>query len=366
MKKKTFPFIFILSVAVGIGLFITACSPGNSKIKIGAILTLSGPGSNHVDVRDGMLLAVDEINKRGGINGRKINLVVRDSQSDPKAGLRAFEDIEQEDRPIMYFSTLTTVSKAISPLAEKNKVVLMGLVVSAPDFTKDKEWTYRFYPTTEDEAKSALFHTKYLKIKRLGIMYQDEPYGMSVKDKLEAKFTEKGGIVMAETFEVKNPDFSGAVERLVDTDAVCIVGYAGNMVLAIEKLKESGYAGKIIGTSGVAGLAESNPEINGIYIVTPSIYNENYRYVMELKEKFESRYNRELTHHVAIGYEAINLMTGLMEGKELSRESVKTVLEKGFVFPCVFGDIEVKPGGHDISTPLLPAYVKDNKIDYLR
>ncbi|MBN1572771.1 MAG: amino acid ABC transporter substrate-binding protein [Deltaproteobacteria bacterium] len=366
MKRKILFFIFMSTIMVEIGLIITTCSLENDKVELGAIIALSGSASNHVDVRDGMLLTVDEINKRGGINGRKISLVVRDSESDPKIGLKAFEDIEKQDRPIVYFSTLSTVSTAISPLAEKNKVVLMGLVVSAPDITKDKEWTYRFYPTSEDEANSALFLAKYLKVKRLGILYQDEVYGISIKEILEEKFREKGGIVAGEPFAVKNPDFSGAVERLMDVDAVCIIGYAGNMVPAIEKLRESGYTGKIIGTSGVAGLAETRPEINGVYIVTPSIYNEDYRYVMELKEKFESQYERELTHHVATGYEAIKLIAGLLEGKELSRENVRSVLEKGFVFPCVFGDIEVIPGENDAYVPLFPAYVKNNKIEYLQ
>ena len=56
MKKRFFAFIFILSVAVGIGLLIVICSSENTRIKLGAILALSGPASNHVDVRDGMLL----------------------------------------------------------------------------------------------------------------------------------------------------------------------------------------------------------------------------------------------------------------------------------------------------------------------
>lgn len=366
MKKKFHSFILISAIAVGICLVLTTCSSEKNKIKLGAIIALSGPASNHVDVRDGMLLAVEEVNKRGGINGEKIDLVVRDSESDPEVGLRAFEEIESEDRPIMYFSTLSSVSKAISPLAEKNKVILMGLVVAAPDFTENKEWTYRFYPTSEDEAKSVLFLTKYLKIKSLGILYQNEAYGISVSNKLAEKIKGSGGIVVSEPFNVKNPDLSGAIERLMDVDAVCMVGYASNIVLALRQLRESGYTGQLIGTSAISSLAGNKPEINGVYIATPSTYNEDYRYVMELKEKYKSRYDRELTHYAATGYEAINLMTGLLEGKELSREGVRAVLEKGFVFPCVFGDIEVIPGENDIHVPLFPAYVKDNKIEYLQ
>jgi ABC-type branched-subunit amino acid transport system substrate-binding protein len=152
----------------------------------------------------------------------------------------------------------------------------------------------------------------------------------------------------------------------MDVDAICIVGYAGNIVLALEQLRKSEYPGQIVGTSAISSLAGHKPEVNGMYIVTPSIYNENYRYVMELKEKYRSKYDRELTHYAATGYEAINLVAGLLEGKELSRESVRDVLKEGFIFPCVFGDIEVMPGENDIPVPLMPAYVEDNKVEFLK
>lgn len=366
MKRMNCPVLFPLFFAVTIAFLSSSCSPEKTKVTIGAIVALSGPASNHNEVRDGMLLAVDEINGRGGINGRKINLVVRDSESDPNVGVKAFEELENKERPILYFSTSSMVSTALSPLAEKNGVVLMGLVVSDPDFTEDKTWTYRFYTTSDDEVQSFCYLVKYLKIEKLGILYQDEAYGISVKNLLEADFIDEGGVVIAESFTVKDPDFTESIQRLMDTEAVCIVGYVGNIVPALKQLRESGYSGVIIGSSCFSGLVGDTPEMNGIYLAAPTIYDEGYRYGMELREKYESRYDREITHYAATGYEAVRLMAGLLTGEELSRENVRAVLERGFIFPCVFGVIEVKPGEHDIPTPLSPAHVMNNEIEYIR
>jgi branched-chain amino acid transport system substrate-binding protein len=366
MKKVVCFIVTLLIVAVAISLLISSCSSEKSKVPIGAVIAVTGPASSHVDVRDGMILAVEEVNHRGGINGRKIDLVVRDSESNPDVGVEAFEDIEKREKPIIYFSTSSMVSKAISPLTEKNGVVLMGLVVSDTNFTRDREWTYRFYPTSEDEVLSISYLTRYLKIERLGILYQDEAYGISVKDLLEADFTGGGGVVVAESFNVTDPDYTGSIQRLMDIEAVCIIGYSGNIAPALKQLRELGYSGIVIGSSGFAGLVGEIPEVNDIYIAAPTIYDEDYRYVMELKEKYKSKYNREITHYAATGYEAIHLMSGLLTGEELSRENVRAVLERGFIFPCVFGTIEVKQGEHDIPTPLVPAYVNDNEIEYIK
>jgi branched-chain amino acid transport system substrate-binding protein len=365
VKKAFLPFI-ITALAIGIAPFFTACSPDGGKVTFGAIIALTGPASDQVDVRDGMLLAVDEINKRGGINGRRIELIVKDSRSDPDEGEKAFKEIERKDKPLVYFSTSSAVSMAVSPLAEKSNVVLMGLVVAATDFTKDKTWTYRFFTTTQDETKTVLAIAKGLKIRTLGILYQDEVYGISVKELLEAEFNRLGGIVAAEPYSAADPDFSKAMEKLRTMEAVYVIGYTNNAEAALKKLRESHYSGVIIGSSAFSGLAGRVPEVNGVYVASPNIYNRDYRFAIELREKFEKRYRRNLTHQAATGYEAVNLIAGLLNGKELTRDEVKRVLDRGFVFPCVFGDIEVAPGQHDIPIPLFPTYVEDDRIEYLQ
>jgi len=52
--------------------------------------------------------------------------------------------------------------------------------------------------------------------------------------------------------------------------------------------------------------------------------------------------------------------------KEVSRESVKNLLEGGFMYHGVFGELDVKPGEHDITFPLHPAQIVDGKLKYLR
>jgi len=59
-------------------------------------------------------------------------------------------------------------------------------------------------------------------------------------------------------------------------------------------------------------------------------------------------------------------LSGLLKDKEVSRESVKSLLESGFIYSGVFGSIDVKPGEHDITFPLHPAQIVDGEVKYLQ
>jgi ABC-type branched-subunit amino acid transport system substrate-binding protein len=132
------PVVLILA-AVCIAVIVVLFVPSEDKeepVKIGAIISLSGAGSNLVDVRDGMTLAVDEVNSRGRINSRKTELIIEDSKTSPEEGVKAFKKIEELHHPLLYVSTLSGVAMAVSELAEQIEVALVGLVEGNPTLTK--------------------------------------------------------------------------------------------------------------------------------------------------------------------------------------------------------------------------------------
>ncbi|MDY7031654.1 MAG: hypothetical protein SVY10_07060 [Thermodesulfobacteriota bacterium] len=113
-------------------------------------------------------------------------------------------------------------------------------------------------------------------------------------------------------------------------------------------------------------LIKEMPEIAGVYLAAPIIYNPNFLFAKEVHKKYEALYKKPLSHQAAKGYDFMKLLAGLLEDEEVSRENVKRLLEEGFIYPGVFGDLDVKPGEHDISLPLHPAQIIDDKVKYLR
>jgi branched-chain amino acid transport system substrate-binding protein len=365
---RTGIIIAVVVVVAVVAVFFTLRLQKEEAMKIGAVLTLSGPGEPYgKEIRDAMLLAVDEVNSWGGINGRKIELIIEDSKTDPEEGKDVFNKIETKHHPGLYISITSFISVALAPLAEEKEVVLVGIMASAPEVTEGREWVFKYYPIAETEAAPVLLILEKLHIKDLGIMYSSEAYGTSASEALKEGFKKTGGAVKSVALGMKEVDFREQIAKLKDVEAIYIAGYEHHFENALKQLKEANFRGDIIISSGarvssITGL----PEANGAYIAAPIVYDPNFLFAKELKDKYEARYNKPFSHFAANGYDFIKLLAGLLEDRELSRESIKTFLEDGFIYSGVFGSLDVKPGEHNFAFPLHPARIVDGKIKFLR
>jgi len=175
---KPVVIIAIIVIAIGIGsLFFFEELVGEETIKIGVNLSITGAASDiGIQMRDGMQLAVDEINSRDGINGRNVELIIVDDESNPEKAKKAFLEIEETHAPLLYISSLSSLSTAVSPLAEENEVVLIAIAATAPGVTKQKEWTYRYFPTADDEVIPIMRILKDFNVNNLGILYQNDMF----------------------------------------------------------------------------------------------------------------------------------------------------------------------------------------------
>jgi len=371
MKKRTKIWSLIGAgaiVAAAVAVVFIPWMQREEPIKIGAVLSLSGPGSQTgQSIRDGMLMAVDEINSWGGIDGRKIELVIEDSKTNPREAKRAFKKIEAAKGPVLYVSCLSSVSTALASLAEANKVVLMGLSVTAKEFTKQNKWVFRYFPTTEFEVPPVLAILKKFGIRRLGVLAQDDEFGRSVSRLLRNEFEKTGETIKIEPFEVKGSDLRPRIEKLKNMEAIYVAGFPSNLIKAIRQLTEADFGGLVIASNGASRPAIRNlPEADGVYVAAPIVYDPNFPFAAQVKEKYEAKYGKTFNHIVANGYDFMKLLAGLMEEKEISRKSVKAAFEEGFMYPGLFGNLDVKPGVQDICFILHPARIIKGELEYLR
>ncbi len=334
-------------------------------IKIGAIIALSGPAGHHVNVRDGMQLAIDEINEFGGINGRKLELIVEDSRTDPEEGQKAFNRLEARHHPDLYVSTLSSVSMKLAPLAEKHQVPLAGLIVSTPRFPGNRHWAYRFSIASKDESEVILKLLKDLNVKRLGVLYQNEEFGLSVFKILQRGFEQSGGFIRGVPFKPRQPVFENKIESLKDMEAIYVVGFVRNEGSAIKMLKQLNYKGIILAASPATTYSvRTIPEADGVYVASTILYNPGHYYAAQASQKFTGKYKKKFTHHAATGYDFTRLLGGLLEDVEISRSEIRRRLEAGFVYHGVFGTLNVPAGENDILYPLFPAKIVDGRIKY--
>ena len=369
-RKKSIPWIVgIIVIAIALGsFFFFEEIVSEETIKIGAPFPITGAaGDIGIQMRDGMQMAVDEINSRGGINGRDIELIVVDNETNLEKIKKDFLEIEETHAPLMYISTLSSQSTAVAPLAEENEVVLIALGATAPGVTKQKEWTYRYFPTADDEVIPIMRILKDFNVNNLGILYQNDEFGRSVLVVVEKEFENDEGTINKELFAPDAVSYKDQIVKLQNEDAIVIIAWPEHVELILKQIREVDYQGHIIGSSDSATPSVFNmPEANGMYLATPAIYDSNFLFARTVSENFEPRYNIQFDHWAANGYDLIIILGGLLENEELTRDNVKRVLDEGFSYSGVFGNVDVLPGEHDMSFPLFPSQVVNGKLVFRR
>jgi len=370
MGKNTTLRILVI-IAIGLAIAVVWFLTGQQKkepIVIGAIPSVigpNGPTTEGTGIRDGMLLAVEEINAFGGINGRMIELVMEDAKLSQEDAKGIFQEMEAAQQPLFYISTHSSVSTALAPLAEEHDVVLVATLATDPRITQQREWTFRYWPTAEIETPVIMMLIKKEGVQNLGIVHLDDEFGHAFRRVLGEAFKESGGEVNVVSFPLPETDFQEEIARLKNTDGIFMAGFPHHVALILQELKSSGYEGPSFGmlASADPGL-QSLPAAEGAYIIAPIIYNPTFRFTEDLKKKYEKRFEKSFNYFVATGYDLMQMMASLLQGEELTRENVKNVLEDGFIHPGVLGTISVPEGEHDMSFPIYPARIIDGKVEY--
>ncbi len=368
-KKSILGIIGIIVIAIGLGsFFFFEDIVSGETIKIGVTLPITGTANEIGDqMRNGMQMAVDEINSRDGINGRPIELIIVDNETNPEKAKKDFLEIEETHAPLLYISSLSSLSTAVSPLAEENEVVLIALGATAPGGPKQKEWTYRYFPTADDEVIPIMRILKDFNVNNLGILYQNDEFGRSVLVAIETEFENDEGTINKELFAPDAVYYKDQIVKLQNEDAIVIIAWPEHVELILKQIREVDYQGHIIGSSDAATPFVFNmPEANGMYLATPIIYDSNFLFASTASENFESRYNKQFDHWAANSYDIFRILGGLLQNEELSRDNVRRILDEGISYSGVFGSVEVLPGEHDISVRLFPSQVVDGKLVFRR
>jgi branched-chain amino acid transport system substrate-binding protein len=235
---KTLPLLIL-----GAGL---ASSASAADIKIGAAEALSGPAAKYgVAIRNGLALAVDEINAKGGVNGNKLVLVAEDEQGKKEEAINVFKKLIFQDKVLMLFGpTLSNSAFAADPIANAAKVVVFGTSNTADGITAMGPYTFRnsvmeadVLPVTTRAA------VKHFGIKKVAVIYgNDDAFTKSGYDVFKSTLeNQKVQVTNTETYAKGDVDFKAQLTKIkaANPDAIvcsCLAEEAANIILQTRAL----------------------------------------------------------------------------------------------------------------------------------
>lgn len=334
------------NIIVGLVLVVVIILPGCAKqysspkskkaepIKIGFVGPLSGDAASiGLNIRAAVELAEKEANDKGGINGRKIEVIFEDGKCDSKAANAAGNRLINANK-VKYIvgGICSGETLAITPMAEKNKVVLLSPASTNPDITKAGDYVFRLIPSDLFQGKFAaeyVYNT--MGKKKVAILYTKNNWGSGVSKVFAAKFKELGGeVVVTESVEISDRDVKAQLTKIKNSSAqvVYMPTQVENGIAAIKQIRELGINLPVLGGDlwdGKQIPQKSGKAAEGVMFTVAA--------TKKLPDEFINKMNKikngdNVNVYAPRAYDAINILADVIGKLGVETSNVKTGLYK--------------------------------------
>ncbi|MEN9397094.1 MAG: hypothetical protein RLZ81_1624 [Pseudomonadota bacterium] len=350
MKLKRTALLAALATTCTLSLAQQGVS--NTEITLGSIQDLSGPLAGFgKQARLGMLLAVDEINEQGGINGRKVKLIVEDSGYDPKKAVLAAQKLVNQDKIFMMMGHIGTAQNlAAMPVQfEKNVINFFPITAAREMYEPFHKLKYSFAATYYDQMRRVVPQmVKEKNLKKVCTLYQDDDFGLEVLRGGEAGLKSVGMDYTEKTsYKRGATDFSSQVSKLQASGCEMIV--LGTIIRetigAIGTARKMGYNPVFLGSSAAyTDLIHKlgGKAMDGLYAsmtVQNPYTDEQSQPIRFWANKYKTKFNEDPTVFSVYGYTIINTFANAATkaGKNLNTDSFIKVMDTLTIPPDMFG-----------------------------
>lgn len=236
----------------------TTPASGGAPIKLGVAIGLSGASTANLaqDQRLGVAVAEKYINDTGGINGRKLQLVIQDTSADEAGAIAAFNALIDNDKVVgIVGPTLSQQAFAADPIAERKKVPVLAPSNTAAGIPQIGDFIGRVSAGVATYAGNAIKYAASIdSLSKAAVFFADDDAFSRSETVVFQNSVRSNGLELlpAQTFKVNDTDFTTQVNfvRQNRPDLVVISGLAqaGNLV---KQLRDTGYTGSIVGGNGL-------------------------------------------------------------------------------------------------------------------
>lgn len=312
----------------------------SNEIKIGGNFELSGGVANYgQSTMNGVKLAFKEINEKGGINGKKISLVIADNKSEPSEAANAVTKLINQDKVVALIGPVTSSNLiATTQIATDKKIPVLTPTATSPKATfengKVKEMIFRscFIDPFQGEVM-ARFAANSMKVKTAAIYVDNSSdYSKGLAEVFRDAFTKLGGkIVAEEAFLQKDTDFKSAITKIkaANPDVIFIPAYYQEVGMIVKQAREMGVTIPLIGTDGWD--SPKLVEIAGAAALNNTFFSNHYSaedkdpHIQAFVEAYKKEYNQMPDALAVLGYDGALMMIDAL--KRAGSEDPKKIQE---------------------------------------
>jgi branched-chain amino acid transport system substrate-binding protein len=325
-------------------------------VRVGVTASLSGvyagPGEEQLE---GIRMWVYDINARGALLGRKVELVVYDDQSDPDTTRRLYERLITDDKVDLligpYSSDLTLVA---SEVAERHNFPMV-----AAGAASSRIWSRGYRNIFQVDAPAREYMHLLIKsakenagLTRIALIYPDAEFSREVAEGVRAKAAEQGmTIVFDEQYALDSTEFADLVRRMRVTAPELVIGatYLDDSIALVREAKRQQFSPQALAFTVGPALPEFGnalgADADGIIGVVPWMRSGNVPMAYDFSFRFKEKFGRNAGVHAAQGYGAGQVLeAGVRLAGSLDKDAIREQL-RGMVFRSLLGNYRVDETG---------------------
>jgi branched-chain amino acid transport system substrate-binding protein len=314
-----------------------------TEIVLGSLQDLSGPiAVLGKPIQNGMIMRVEQANAAGGINGRKLKLVIEDTGYDPKKAVLGAQKLLSNDKVFAMIGSLgTVVSLATIPMViEKNVLHLLPITAHHGNFDPFHKLKFALTTPYPDSTRAGLKEMLKKGYKRIGILYQDDEYGLEVLRGTETALKEANlPLVEKTSYKRGATDFASQMQKLraANLDLIVLGTIVRETIGAMATARQLGYTGDFFGSQAAympAVARAGGRAVEGLYamseVATP--YRDdpkNNKLLNDWMDAYKARFNEDADLWSVTGYLILDIFIKAAEkaGPNLTVDSYVKAME---------------------------------------
>lgn len=364
-----------LLLAAGAILFQSCNKAGDNVILIGEYASLTGSEATFgQSSHNGLVLAVEEINKNGGLLGKQIKLVTEDNQGKPSETQTVVQKLINRDKVVAVIGEVASSrSKAGAPICQTAKIPMITPASTNPEVTAIGDYIFRVCFIDPFQATvMSKFAINSMKVKKVALLIdQKNAYSTGLADNFKKVFAEMGGeLVEEQKYSNGDKDFKAQLTAIKakNPEAIFIPGYYTDVNLISIQAREIGLNVPLFGSDGWESekLTEGKAKeaLQGSFFSTHVSSDDPSPQIQGFIKKYREKYSKEPDAMSFLAYDAgMILFDAIRRAGDTSGEKIKAELANTKDFQGVTGIITINSQRNAVK-PAVVLEIKDGKFVY--
>ena len=373
MKNRLFIVIVVIAIAVATTTAVKVLQDVKTTIKIGMATTLTGRASTWgSNSRNGAVLAVEEINKAGGINGQAVELIIYDDKADPDVAIEVNRKLIAAGASAILGHALSTVAvKAVSVMNEEDRLMIAVGSLS-PELTGlDDNLIRLMVPLDKEAPLTASLAYDRLGLRKMAVVYDlsnpnyTESYYRHFKkhyESLGGEISGSFGFDPRESFSA--PEIAAQIANS-QAEGLFVITNAIHGALICQHLRKSGSTMDIIASSwsfiDADFIQNGGRAVEGTVCITGFNRESSSESFVKFKKEYEQRFGEEISMAGQLGYESAHVLLGALAITEDPKLLKKTILDQKVFTSVGGGEITLDEFG-DPARTMFVLEIHDGKI----